>query len=410
MIPGLEWLSLRDNFFLINSILLCLKSNTPRTGREDTLEGLYRHSYSVIDMKPRVSIVGAGPAGFALAADLEIHGTSVLVYSHPTHLRHANYVVDKGCLQASGAIEGSTNPRVTFDMSDVIDFSKIIILTVPSTGQETVLQELKRFPLRQYTIIAIPGNLFSLIIDAEMEVENILETNLSPYSCRMKEGELAVLGKKSLFFIAALPKDLSPESNDEIQRIFPTELKWCNNVIEVCLSNINGVFHPLMMLMNAGRIESTAGDFLLYRDGLTPSVANAILAVDRVRVEIGEAFGFRLDSVIEVSNECYGQNFTDLVDLAQNSEPHNKLRAPSAIENRNISEDVPDLLVCWYGLAEKLGIDASPIKAVIILVEMATGIDYMKTGRNLQKLHLEDVSRSELINRFSVPILDQVKF
>lgn len=354
-------------------------------------------------MHPKVSIVGAGPAGFALAADLESRGTSVLVYSHPTHLRHANYVVGNGCLKASGAIEGSTNPRVTFDMSEVIDFSKIILLTVPSTGQETVMRELKRFTLRQHTIIAIPGNLFSLIIDPEMELEYILETNLSPYSCRMNEGELAVLGKKSLFFIAALQKDLSPAFNHEIRSIFPMELKWCSNVIEVCLSNINGVFHPLMMLMNAGRIESTAGDFLLYRDGLTRSVANAILAVDRVRIKIGEAFGFKLGSVIEVSNECYGQNFTDLVDLAQNSEPHNKLKAPSDIENRNISEDVPDLLVCWHGLAEKLGIDASPIKAVIILVEMAIGIDYMKSGRNLRKLHLEDISRSELIKRFSVP-------
>lgn len=353
-------------------------------------------------MQSKVSIIGAGPAGFALAADLGSRGTNVLVYSHPTHLRHANEVVGNGCLRARGAIEGSTNPRVTFDMSEVISFSKIIILTVPSTGQETVLRELKKFSLHQYTIIAMPGNLFSLILDAEIEVENILETNLSPYSCRMHKGELAVLGKKSHFSIAALQKDLSPAFNAEIRSIFPTELLWCSNVVEVSLSNINGVFHPLMMIMNAGRIESTAGNFLLYRDGLTPSVAKAILAVDRVRIKIGEAFGFQLDGVIEVSNECYDQHFTDLVDLARNSKPHNKLEAPSDIENRNISEDVPDLLVSWHGLAEKLGIDASPIKAVIILVEMATGIDYMKTGRNLRKLHLEDVSRSELIARFSV--------
>lgn len=354
-------------------------------------------------MVPKVSIVGAGPAGFALAADLESHGTSVLVYSHPAHLQHASHVVDKGYLRACGVIEGSTNPRVTFEMSEVINFSKIIILTVPSTGQETVLRELKKFSLRQHTIIAIPGNLFSLIIDAEMKIGHLLETNMSPYCCRMSEGDLDVFGRKNLFSIAALQQDLSPAFTAEIQSIFPTNLKWCSNVVEVCLSNLNGVFHPLMMLMNAGRIESTAGEFLIYRDGLTPSVANAMLAVDRVRIQIGEAFGFRLDSVTEVSNECYGQNCTDLVDLAQNSQPHNTLKAPPDIDNRNFSEDVPDLLVCWHGLAEKLRIDASPIKAVIILVEMATGIDYMETGRNLRKLHLEDISRTELIKRYSVP-------
>lgn len=351
-------------------------------------------------MRPKVSIVGGGPAGFALAADLESRGTSVLVYSHPTHIRHANYVVDKGCLRARGAMESSTNPRLTFEISDVVAFSKIIILTVPSTGQETVWQELKHFTLRQHTIIAIPGNLFSLVIDDDVEIANVLETNLSPFSCRMKEGELAVLGKKNLFYIAALQKNRSPVFEDDMRKIFAMDLKWCANVIEVSLSNINGVFHPLMMLMNVGRIESTGGDFFLYADGLTSSIANAILAVDAVRIKIGNAFGFQLEGVLEVSNRCYGQTFTNLVDLAKYSEPHNKLKAPSGVQNRNISEDVPDLLVCWYGLAEKLGIDASAIKAVVVLAEMATGVDYMETGRNLRKLRLDPLSKSELLERF----------
>jgi opine dehydrogenase len=350
-------------------------------------------------MQQNVSIVGAGPAGFALAVDLQSRGINVLLYSHAEHLSSYNTVKEKGYLTASGAIQGSMIPDVTCDMADVVAFSQIIVLTVPSTGHETVLLELKRFPLMRHTIIAVPGNLFSLI--ADMEVGCILETNLSPYSCRMDEGGLIVLGKKNRIFIAALQRDLSPAIYDMIQNIFPVEFVWCSSVIEVSLLNVNGVFHPLMMLMNAGRIESTAGDFYLYRDGLTPSVANAMLAVDRVRIKIGKALGLKLKSAVEVSNECYGHSFSDLVDLAQNSKPHNRLKAPIDLDNRNISEDVPDLLVCWHSLAEKLGIDASPIKAVIILVEMATGINYLKTGRNLQKLHLEDMSRGEIISRFS---------
>lgn len=353
-------------------------------------------------MYPQVSIVGAGPAGFALAADLESRGTRVLVYSHPTHLRHASSVATKGYLRASGAIEVFANPHLTSDMSRALQFSNIIILTVPSTGHETILHELKKFDLRQHTIIAIPGNLFSLIInDSEVQAKCILETNLSPYSCRMKDGELSVLGRKSAFYMAGVQDDLSPARKEEIQSIFPIEIKWCSNVIEVSLTNINGVFHPLMMLMNAGRIESTSGDFLLYHDGLTRSVANAMVAIDNVRLEIGKAFGFRLDNVVETSNKCYGAHFTDLVDLARNSGPHNKLAAPSDIENRNISEDVPDLLVCWHGLAEKLGIDASPITAVIILAEMATGVKYLETGRNLRRLNLDHLSKAELLRKFS---------
>ena len=351
-----------------------------------------------MNFQPAVSIIGAGPAGFALAAGLQSHGTSVLLYSHPTHLRHANHVKRKGHLKASGLMEGCTNLRITSDIGEAVAFSPIMILTVPSTGHETVLQELRRFFLRQHAIIAIPGNLFSLI--ADIDVGCIFETNLSPYSCRMDEGGLAVLGKKELIFIAALQRDLDSAVYEMVASIFPMQLRWCASVVEVCLSNVNGVFHPLMMLMNAGRIESTSGDFFLYSDGLTPSVANAMLAVDRVRIEIGHALGFQLKSAVEISNECYGQGFVDFVGLAQNSPPHNKLKAPANLDNRNISEDVPDLLVFWCCLAEKLGIDASPVKAVIILAEMATGVDYFETGRNLRRLHLEHVSRAELIERF----------
>lgn len=360
-----------------------------------------------MDMQLPVSILGAGPAGFALAADLQSHGRSVLLYSHPAHTRHADSVREKGCLRATGAMQGTTIVQLTTDISEVVAFSRVLILTVPSTGQETLLEELKGFDLRLHTIIAIPGNLFSLVAGAEIEVENILETNISPYSCRMEDGALRVMGRKGLVSIAALRNDLGPEFYAGIEGIFPMELRWCSSVVEVSLSNINGVFHPLMMLMNAGRIESTGGGFLIYRDGLTRSVANAMLAVDSVRVEVGVKFGLRLKSAIEVSNECYGQGFTDLVDLARNSPPHNKLQAPADIGNRNISEDVPDLLVAWHALAEKLGVDASPITAVVILVEMATGVKYMRLGRNLRKLHLEDVPRGELIERFSPWLIAQ---
>ncbi|CZT48363.1 uncharacterized protein RSE6_09047 [Rhynchosporium secalis] len=356
-------------------------------------------------MQLEVCIVGAGPAGFALAADLSSRGISVLIYSHPSHPRHAKNVISRGHLKCSGAIKGNTFLRITFCIREVVEFSKIIILTVPSTGQRTVLNELKNFALHQHTIIAVPGNLFSLIADAEIKIGHILETNMSPYSCRMNDdGELTVFGKKASISIAALNQhvDITPNFKAKIQRIFPQRLQWCHNVVEVSLSNINGVFHPLMILMNAGRIESTPGEFLIYCDGLTRSVAKAILAVDKVRLKIGAAFGFKLEGVIETSNKCYSAHYTDLVDLARNSEPHKMLKAPMQIENRNVTEDVPDLLVAWFGMAGILGVEANAVASVVGLASMATGTDFMREGRNLRNLNLEGMERDELIESFGV--------
>ncbi|KAI6279114.1 hypothetical protein ACKVWC_009444 [Pyricularia oryzae] len=344
------------------------------------------------------AILGAGPAGFALAADLQNHGTETLVYSHPEHQQHARQVQARGCLAVDGVFRCVQNVHITTDMAEAVQFSRILVLAVPSSAQESILQLLRPFDLSQHTIIAVPGNLFSLVNG--LRVANVLETNLSPYSCRMDDqGRLLVFGKKKRVFIAALHRDRVRYS--EVQAVFPrVDLRWCT-IIEACLCNINGTFHPPLVLLNAGRIEDTAGDFLSYRDGLTRSVANAMEAIDLVRSKIGAAFGLHIGSSLQISNECYDQHFEDLVDRGRHSPPHNKLRAPPTIRNRNISEDVADLLVAWHCLAQKLGIDASPITAVIVMAQMVMGEDYMRTGRNLAKLKLEHVSRDELVRRFA---------
>lgn len=80
----------------------------------------------------------------------------------------------------------------------------------------------------------------------------MLEKNLSPYPCRMSGGKLSVSGRKHRFSIAGLG-DIEKGVKEEVTRIFPMELIWCGNVMEVCLENINGGFHPCIMLINAGR-------------------------------------------------------------------------------------------------------------------------------------------------------------
>lgn len=156
------------------------------------------------------------------------------------------------------------------------------------------------------------------------------------------------------------------------------------------------------MLLNTGRIESPSPSdtFLLYHDSLTPSIANSMTALDKVRIKIGRAFGIDLQTAVEISNECYAQAFEDFVDLARNSPPHNKLEAPGAMTHRNVTEDVRDLLVCWCSLAERLGVDAEVIRAAVMLAEVVMGERYLEEGRNLGRLGLEGVERGELIARF----------
>jgi len=63
--------------------------------------------------------------------------------------------------------------------------------------------------------------------------------------------------------------------------------------MKTSLDNIGAIFHPAVTVLNAGRIESTNGDFDYYTEGITPSVAMILEKIDQERVCVAEGLGFR---------------------------------------------------------------------------------------------------------------------
>ena len=63
--------------------------------------------------------------------------------------------------------------------------------------------------------------------------------------------------------------------------------------METGFANINAIMHPAGMIGNAGWIEKTGGDFLYYREGITPAIGAWIDAVDQERLEIVRRLGLQ---------------------------------------------------------------------------------------------------------------------
>jgi hypothetical protein len=58
------------------------------------------------------------------------------------------------------------------------------------------------------------------------------------------------------------------------------------------LVDLNLIAHPAATLLNVGRIEYS-GPFRLWREGVTPSVAKLIEAVDKERLSVMKALGLK---------------------------------------------------------------------------------------------------------------------
>ena len=158
------------------------------------------------------------------------------------------------------------------------------------------------------------------------------------------------------------------------------------HVVAAGIGALNPVVHPPGVLMNAGRIERSHGDFYFYEEGVTPAVVRAIEALDRERQAIGAALGF---AVTPVAEGFAGAGFGPAGDLwatINGSRMLTAMRAPGAIATRWLSEDVPYGLRTWVELGERFGVALPVARALVTLADAVLGTDSWRDGRSLADL------------------------
>jgi opine dehydrogenase len=199
---------------------------------------------------------------------------------------------------------------------------------------------------------------------------------------------------------AALPGKFTSELVGEIQNVFPNVVAAAN-VLETGFSNINAVMHPAGMLGNAGWIEKTGGDFLYYREGITPSIGAWIDALDRERVDIVRALGLTPLRFVDIFHGA-GLTTKEARDSGSayraihESEPNLTIKSPPSLDHRYIKEDVGYGLVPMAEIARLLGIKTPVMDALITLASAALGSDFRLEGLTLEKMGLAGAAPAEL--------------
>ena len=186
-----------------------------------------------------------------------------------------------------------------------------------------------------------------------------------------------------------------------IKPLYP-EIEQASSVIETALSNLNAVFHPEGMIMNAGWIQHTDGNFLFYREGFTDAVGRVTAAVDAERMAVAKALGIPATPFIEVFYEAglttkAARDSGDIARACLESEPNKTIKSPPSLNHRYIHEDVGYGLVPLAALARLADVATPIIDALIQLAGLAVGIDYARDGLTLESLGLAGKSPSELL-------------
>jgi opine dehydrogenase len=168
------------------------------------------------------------------------------------------------------------------------------------------------------------------------------------------------------------------------------------SVLACGLGAMNPVVHPAGVLMNAGRVEYSRGEFYFYDEGVTPSVAKMIMAVDAERRAIANFLGYDLPPADEAFHRAGFGPSGDLWATINGSRMLTQLRAPGTLESRWLTEDIPYGLAAWHDIGAQYGVAAPLMRAIVDLGSVVMGIDGWNAGRSTRELGITGMKADEL--------------
>ncbi len=348
------------------------------------------------------AVLGAGHGGQALAGYLSLKGFKVNLFNRtPDRLNSLKLM---GGIQVEGEIQGFAQLNVvTSQIEEAVKDSEIIMVVVPANGQRYMAENLVPFLKDGQIIVLNPGRTGGALEFRQIFKERgvtaqviISEAQTFLFASRISgPAQVKIFRIKNSIPVAAIPAYKTVEVVSALRKALPQFVPE-DNVLKTSFNNIGAVFHPTLTILNAARIENTHGEFDYYIDGITPSVALILEAVDNERVKVAEALGIRAITAREWLYSAYDAYGRNLYEAIQNNPGYRDIRAPYTIYTRYITEDVPMSLVPISSFGKMLQIPTPTIDCMIHLANILHNRNYFMEGRTVEKLGLAGLSVKEI--------------
>jgi opine dehydrogenase len=356
----------------------------------------------------RFAVIGAGNGGRAMAAHLALIGHKVALYNR-TYRNIATIIANKG-INLKSNIDGLQGfaklSLVTSNIDDALKKSEIIMVVVPSSAHADIAKNVAPYLQDGQIIILNPGRTLGAL-----EFTNVLRINHCKADVTIAEAETLVYISRSegsassnIFRLketvplAAFPAVRTANVLKAIQSSFPQFVDGIS-ILHTGLNNVGAIFHPALMLLNAGWIEATKGNFKFYIEGLTPSVSRVLEALDKERLAVASSFGIQSRTALEWLRMSYNANGEDIRDAILNQSGYYDIKAPTTLYHRYVFDDIPMGLVPLASLGRKSNVSVPIMESIIRIGSIVNGVDYMQLGRTVDKLGLVNLSVDD-ITRF----------
>ena len=341
-----------------------------------------------------ISILGAGHAGTAVAADLSLRGheVSLIKTSHAMHDENFNYLLEnegRVCLVEEGKKRYANIAHVTRDLSCLSE-SEVVIVYIQSNYHETLIKRIRPFLRDGQILLLNPGYLSTAYVlrNCSNIDLTIVEAQSSFIDCRIMEpGIVKVLFRNVRNPLGIYPASHRKECETTLNQLgFP--FVYLSSVVEAALHNPNLIVHTVGAIMSIPRVEKTKGEYYMYKEVFTPSVWRILEELDNEKMNVMENLGCKRVSYLDA---CKLRNTLDNSRDAKDvffwyANMPNPLKGPIVVDSRFISEDVPQGLVLLETLGFECKVDTPICTSLIEMASVALNRDLRIEGRTVERL------------------------
>lgn len=354
----------------------------------------------------KIAVIGAGCGGQAIAGFLASKGNEVNLFNRSQE--RILPLMDKNTIELQGEIQaiGKLN-QVTTNIRDAITGAELIMVVTTATGHYDVARLLAPHLKEGQTIVLNPGRTFgsleflnTLLAEGLVADINVAEANTLIYATRtLKPGLSNIKGIKKSVSVSVFPYHRTHQVVSILNKNYPY-FYAVDNFLTTSLGNIGAVFHPTIALMNKDKIKRQES-FDFYREGATREIVELMEKVDDERRNIARKFGVEVQSLKEWLCERYNLQEDNLYDALHNNPFYRGLPAPTTLNMRYLTEDIPTGLVPFSELGKAVGVETRNIDMLINMASKELKVDFREKGRNLQRLGLNPRTIYEDLRRVS---------
>ena len=335
----------------------------------------------------KITVVGAGGAGYSIAAELALNGHQVKLLDLLHDNGKEDFTEHDVVIELTGSIEGTaTLHTVTTDAAAAMEGAELVVVSTISNADELAARTIAPFIKSGTVVLLSAGNLGSLIFRRVFDACGIKDVVVGEACGALFSSRRT--GENVVFFgNANRPKKAAAYPAKDTEKLIKAfegiyTFTPFSSILESAFNGPNLLSHISLTVVNAGAIENGPKPYYSFKQAICPSTIAIADALWKEKKAVMDALGYSC-------GPSPTGNFRQYIDPEVHKfDNFKELTGPNSLQERHITEDAPVLGALFLSVAKAVGVETPLYDALIKVAGAINHTDYYAEGRTLENLGL----------------------